>query len=252
MAISQLFNPGRPLTATDSAFITMTEITLVRHGQASFGSDDYDQLSDLGIQQARWLGDYFAERELVFDRVVIGSQRRHRQTAEGIVAALAQSLPFEQHAGFNEYDFQALFDAFCQQYPEQTDTGYSDRRHFYAVLRKALLAWSEDRLSAALPESWSAFNRRVEAAMDFATRPCDQSPAAGRQKVLLVTSGGPISMIMRQIMTLDTEHMIRLNLQVINTSVSRLLKTRSGTHLMSFNSIAHLDQPARMDSITYS
>ena len=113
------------------------------------------------------------------------------------------------------------------------------------------MAWSEDRLAGPLPESWNDFGNRVAAAMEFATQHSAEAPT-GRHKVLLVTSGGPISMIVKQIMTLDTEPMIRLNLQALNTGVSRLLKTRSGTHLMSFNNIAHLDQPARMDSITYT
>ncbi|WP_101758062.1 histidine phosphatase family protein [Oceanicoccus sp. KOV_DT_Chl] len=223
----------------------MTEITLVRHGQASFNSDNYDQLSPVGEQQAGWLGDYFAERDIQFDRIVIGSQLRHKQTATGISKALASAPEFEIHPGFNEYDFHALVHAFSTQYPEQLNTGYSDRRHFYALLRLALVAWSEDQLSAALPESWQAFTDRIVDAMTFAS-------SERQQKVLVVSSGGPISMIMKQTLALATEQMISLNLQVINASFSRLLKTRRGMQLISFNNIPHLDQPTRTDTITYS
>ncbi|HEX5612745.1 MAG TPA: phosphoglycerate mutase family protein, partial [Burkholderiales bacterium] len=48
----------------------MAELYLVRHAQASFGTEDYDRLSELGRRQARWLGEYFAERGMRFDRVV--------------------------------------------------------------------------------------------------------------------------------------------------------------------------------------
>ena len=34
----------------------MSLVYLVRHAQASFGARDYDRLSELGRQQARWLG----------------------------------------------------------------------------------------------------------------------------------------------------------------------------------------------------
>ena len=37
----------------------MSELHLVRHAQASFGSDNYDQLSDLGHRQSRLLGGHF-------------------------------------------------------------------------------------------------------------------------------------------------------------------------------------------------
>ena len=236
----------------------MTEITLVRHGQASFGSDDYDKLSELGEQQALWLGEYFGERKLRFDRVVIGSQLRHRQTAEGIVEGMAQgsvegraqSPGFEIHPGFNEYNFQALVEYYSTQYPEEINTGYDDRRHFYAILRKALMAWSEDSLAGAMPESWTDFCDRITAAMNFASTAQQQKP--GKEKVLVVSSGGPISMIMKQTLELSTHHMVSLNLQVINSSFSRFLRTAKNTHLLSFNNISHLDQLSRLDSITYS
>ena len=50
---------------------------MVRHAQASFGTDDYDRLSELGHRQSRWLGEYLAERQLTFARVVTGTLRRH-------------------------------------------------------------------------------------------------------------------------------------------------------------------------------
>ncbi|MGK0529545.1 MAG: broad specificity phosphatase PhoE, partial [Alteromonadales bacterium] len=50
----------------------MTDIYLVRHGQASFGKANYDKLSELGGQQAIWLGDYFKHRNVEFDAVFSG------------------------------------------------------------------------------------------------------------------------------------------------------------------------------------
>ena len=58
----------------------MAQFYLVRHGQASFGSDNYDQLSPLGHQQARWLGEYFAERDMQFDGLITGDLVRHQET----------------------------------------------------------------------------------------------------------------------------------------------------------------------------
>ena len=61
----------------------MAQFYLVRHGQASFGTDNYDRLSELGHQQARWLGEYFAERDMGFDALVSGDLVRHRPRAKG-------------------------------------------------------------------------------------------------------------------------------------------------------------------------
>ena len=49
----------------------MAELYLVRHAQASFGTDDYDRLSQLGHRQSRWLGEYLAED----DRQALGIAR---------------------------------------------------------------------------------------------------------------------------------------------------------------------------------
>ena len=96
----------------------MAELYLVRHGQASFGTDDYDRLSTLGEQQSVWLGEYLSERKIDFDHVIIGTQLRHRQTAEGICLGMGRAPAFALHAGLNEYDFYALYNALIKERPE--------------------------------------------------------------------------------------------------------------------------------------
>lgn len=225
--------------------MTVTDITLVRHAQASFGSDNYDQLSELGHRQARWLGHYYAERGIRFDRILVGAQQRHRQTAEGIRETLPGSPELETHSGLNEYDFQALYNCFARQFPEQLNSGHSDRRHLYTILRRGLNAWAREELSDPAMESWGAFNDRVEAAMH-----CAADTDGG--KVLVVSSGGAISMAIKQVLGLDAATAINLNMQTINSAFSTFLVTRSGRHLLNFNSIPHLDTPERRGSITLS
>jgi phosphohistidine phosphatase SixA len=50
---------------------------LVRHAQASFLSQNYDQLSARGETQARLLGEYWAKHNVAFDRVCSGPAVRH-------------------------------------------------------------------------------------------------------------------------------------------------------------------------------
>nr|WP_250636970.1 phosphoglycerate mutase family protein [Alteromonas stellipolaris] len=97
----------------------MTDIYLVRHGQASFGAANYDKLSDLGAQQSKWLGHYFKQRDITFDSVFMGDMVRHRETAEGIAKG-AGSLPQANiNSELNEFNFQAVATAFLTRYPDQ-------------------------------------------------------------------------------------------------------------------------------------
>lgn len=221
----------------------MAQFYLVRHGQASFGTDDYDRLSKLGEQQALWLGQYFRERDIHFDRVIIGTQLRHRQTADSICRGMGHSSAFNQHPGLDEYDFDALFAAVGAEHAELKQLASGDKRAFYRGLKQVLQLWADDKLAAA-PESWAAFGARVAAARSFIQR-------STAQRILVVSSGGPIGMMGRQVLQAPAQSAIELNLQVRNTSFSHYYFNQQSVQLASFNNIPHLDLPGRLDSISY-
>src|SRR5574338_803881 len=124
----------------------MAELYLVRHGQASFGADNYDQLSLLGREQGQLLGEYFAEREIVFDHVLLGTMNRHRQTAEAIFQGATEGASFTEHRGLNEYDFVALIDGLGDEHRELQLLAKQSKKDFYRALRQVLLLWMEDRI----------------------------------------------------------------------------------------------------------
>ncbi|MBL4803108.1 MAG: histidine phosphatase family protein [Emcibacter sp.] len=226
----------------------MAEIYLVRHGQASFGADNYDQLSDLGHQQSEYLGQYFTDRDINFDHIIIGTQHRHRQTAESILGhPLSDSAAdYDSHSGLNEYDFSVLYKAFMAQHPDtEAAAKEGNRRIFYQRLKLALKLWSEDRLTEDLPESWTDFKTRVADALTHI-----QNRVTGT--CLVVSSGGPISMAIGHILELNPPKIIDLNLQVKNTSFSHIYLGQDRMHLSCFNNIPHLDRMDRPDVITYS
>jgi len=70
----------------------MAVVYLIRHGQASFGKANYDQLSDLGHQQSIRLGLAWAERLPMFDKVYLGSMLRHKQTANNCLTAMKMTM----------------------------------------------------------------------------------------------------------------------------------------------------------------
>ncbi len=222
----------------------MGEIYFVRHAQASMGSDNYDQLSELGYQQARWLGQYFADRGLEFDHLAMGTLARHRQTAEAM--ADHWSLPETQlDAGLNEFDFQGLLKSYLLHHPDVQPPDRKDLRQIFSLLRKAMLAWSRDELSLELKEPYGDFSRRVADALE-------RIRTAAPRRALVVTSGGPISMTLKHIMGFDDETVVGMNLQSRNTGINEVYFDQRVTYVTSFNHVPHLDLPERRTAITHA
>lgn len=222
----------------------MAEFFLVRHGQASFGSDNYDQLSSLGAQQSVWLGEYFAERNISFDQIYIGGQVRHRQTAESISQGLGRSLDCIETPGLSEYDFHALYNALGSDYPEIKRLASGDKQGFYKGLMQVLKLWIEDRLTGTVPESWKEFSQRVAAARQ-------RIQQGGGRRVLVVSSGGAIATTASQVLQTPESMMIELNTQIINASFSHYYFNATAVRLASFNNVPHLDRLDRMTALTY-
>jgi len=214
---------------------------LVRHAQASFGTDDYDRLSELGWRQSRWLGEYFAERGVSFDRVVRGSLRRHAETLAGIGEGMGAGLACEENKGLDEYDSHALLRAYGGS---ETPQG-NDRRQHFRLLREALYAWTDGTPGGAPHEPFAEFRGRVLAAL-AAIR---ESKA---RRVLVMSSGGPISTILAEVLGMPARGVVDLNLQTRNTGISQLQSGASRIHCVSFNNVPHLERPGRSDALTYA
>lgn len=222
----------------------MAEFYLVRHGQASFGTDDYDRLSALGRQQSLWLGQYFAERGITFDQIIIGDQLRHLQTAEEICRGMGCSLSFTKYPELNEYDFHALYTEASKDNAELRNLAAGDQRDFYKGLKQVLKLWSTGRLTGPIPESWQAFTQRISHARHLIQR-------SGAQSLLVVSSGGAIGMMAQQVLGAPAETAIELNLQIKNASFSHYYFNEHTVRLASFNSTPHLDQLDRLHAMSH-
>lgn len=229
----------------------MSELVLVRHGQASFGADNYDQLSPLGHQQAQLLGQHFSSQQLVFDHVLKGSMYRHEQTLDSIFLGMTSdglSREYLTHSGLNEYDFVAMVRAFSLDYPNdelylETLKNPGDKKVYYKLLRRVLAVWGEGLLKN-VPETWAEFQQRV---MD--ARVLIHSLAEQGSRILAVSSGGAISTFIGSVLGLSTEKIFDLNLQTYNTSVSRFYFNTEKINLACFNEMPHFLQSP--ESITY-
>ncbi|MXN73138.1 histidine phosphatase family protein [Burkholderia sp. 4701] len=223
----------------------MAELYLVRHGQASFGADDYDRLSERGEQQGVWLGEYFARQGIAFDRVTCGTQHRHAQTVDAILRGMGRDdVRYDRHPGLNEYDFHGLFAAAAGEFPEIARLAAGTMKEHFRALRQVLQLWSEDRLSGAVPETWAQFQQRVADARAALRQ-------GGAQRVLVVSSGGPIAVTAQQVLAAPAASAIALNLQIRNSSISQYFFNADAFHLASFNGIPHLEEPERHAYRTY-
>jgi broad specificity phosphatase PhoE len=218
----------------------MSFVTLVRHGQANSGARDeegYDKLSELGHQQARWLGGYFRDAGERFARVYTGTLRRHVETAAGIEADCA--LPPVQDARLNE---MAYFDLATRIEEQHGLPIPKDREGFIEHLPKVFRLWQAGEIDNP-PETFEHFEARVREALE--------EIVAGDGRALVVTSGGLIGMAMRIIMRLDVEAMAHACLAIENSSLHRVQPLSNGLALTQFNALPHLDTPERAFARTH-
>ncbi|GFE90974.1 histidine phosphatase family protein [Steroidobacter agaridevorans] len=231
----------------------MSTIYLVRHGQASFGTDNYDQLSETGREQVRQLGNYFAGLGERIDRIYSGGLRRQTETAEIIAGSFAEATPpIALEPAFNEYDSDLILHTFARSLtPEQlAEAGWpglrTDRRKFQFFLERAARAWVEAQIEAEEMTPWRGFHGRIVAAMENIMR------SEGRSKTLIVsTSGGVIGTIVAHVMGLSNHLGIELNWAVHNASITRLIYSADKVSLSLFNGLPHLDRAELRHLITY-
>ena len=227
----------------------MGTLYLVRHGQASFGAADYDQLSDLGRRQSVRLGEHFAATGVQFDAILLGSLRRHAQTLDGIAEGLGLSAAQRAAAlvrpGLNEYDSEAVIAAIHPHKLEAPTSPEQYRQHF-RLLRDGLVQWMRGVTQPHGMPSYAAFVRGVTDALDHVR--VNHHGA----NVLVVSSGGPISTAVGHILGAPPESTVELNLRMRNSSVTEFAFTPKRHMLVTYNTLPHLHGLALRDWVTYS
>lgn len=223
----------------------MGTLYLVRHGQASFGADDYDQLSDLGRRQSLRLGQYFADRGLRFDAILAGTLRRHQQTLAAILEGMGEVADHTRWPGLNEYDSEAVIHAIHPAPLPRPDTPETYRQHF-RLLRDGLTQWMAGVVTPRGMPAYDDFVAGVTSALDHV-----RTNHHGKN-VLVVSSGGPISTAVGRVLHAPPETTIELNLRMRNTSITEFAFTPKRHMLVTYNALPHLDDAALRDWVTYA
>ncbi|HEV3166089.1 MAG TPA: histidine phosphatase family protein [Isosphaeraceae bacterium] len=234
----------------------MSSLVLVRHAQASFFEVDYDQLAPAGVEQARRLGAHWATLGLRFDEVYTGPRVRHRHTAETVGAALERAgLSWPTEVVLDQFDEHAVDRLLHGALTElrRGDRGLAplaeayqhaesrpDRQRTFQLLFEAVARrWCEGACEFPNVETWPAFQARVQSGLDRIL--------AGDQRgrrVAVFTSVGPISVALQRALGCADQKAIELGWRLRNASLTEFVFTRDRITLDSFNSVAHLDDPA--------
>ena len=220
----------------------MSVLYLVRHGQAAFDADDYDQLSELGFEQSRILGTALRPRIPSPDAVIMGSMRRHRETAEACLEAMGVKATPSISAKLDEYDHDEVV---FQLEPRWRDRSLmrselaregEPKRAFQRVFERAIQRWTSEPQSDAYPEPFTTFRARCEDALRALTSDLGHS-----KTVLVFTSGGPIALMMGSLLGLSAADSLRVQWRLVNAGVSKIVVGRTGPTVGSLNEHGHLE-----------
>ena len=231
----------------------MSLLFLVRHGQASFHGDDYDQLSARGVEQSRQLGVHWAKLNLTFDRVYVGPRRRHRQTLDAVAAVYRErglhwpapiELPeLDEHSG-QDVVTRSLPDlmqrdpiirGLKEKFRKDSDTV---QRDYLRVFQKVTRMWVRRELNLPDLEAWHEFRSRVQLGLTKITE-----AASSKKKIAAFSSGGPVAAAMGFALKLDDEKTLELSWVVRNAACTEFLFSRGRFSMVTFNAVPHLTDP---------
>lgn len=235
----------------------MSTIYMVRHGQASFGQENYDRLSPRGIEQSRILAAYLVRTGVRFDAVYSGEIARQQRTTQEIASFYAEKgIPMPERTvigALNEYDSKAIIAAFIGDLVAENPAlsadltqAYTSRKAFQRIFEPVMLRWAAGLQEKPGIETWGMVKERVTDALVRIMQENGRS-----RRILVVASGGTISAAVQYAAGIPDEATMRLCWQIANTSVTRFQYNNDRITLQSFNTYAHLEIEHDRELLTY-
>ena len=216
----------------------MSHLFVIRHGQANFNGDNYDQLSEKGWEQSRLLGERMANQELLWDHVVCGPKRRHRETMEAVSRAYeAAGRPFPEPVfvpGFDEHRGASVVVQYLEQRGQMPDKDTPDGfRQYFSMFEDISRRWVQGEIHAPDLESWSQFRDRVIGGLEDII-----NNRAG--KVAVFTSGGPVGLISAHSLGASDVKAMELSWKIRNTGYAEFLFKADRFSMVRCNATPHI------------
>jgi len=230
---------------------------MFRHGQASFGQDNYDQLSPTGYRQARLVAEHLRDLGITFDAVYTGALTRQKQTFQSMADVFDESddpLPTPvETADLNEYNstgvWQHYYPAITRDHPELEldETRLKQNpKQFQHVFTRIVQRWITDSHDPSGIESWRAFRSRIGAGLNTIIR----QEGSGKN-VMIFTSAGPVATAVQMATGMPDDRCIGISWQVLNASTTRFRYNTKEMTLVGFNDVAALERQGDPELLTY-
>lgn len=220
----------------------MATIYLIRHGQASFGADDYDKLSELGCRQAQVTGEYLRDCDIVFDAVYSGDLLRQRETTQLAIASQPGTVEHKVDSRFNEIQndeqVRHLVPEVIKTNPaiqQLMERGLSASKDYQKVIDAVFNYWVSPQCNDSRIQSWEDYSGGVRQALANVI----QEQGAGKT-VGIFSSGGTIATIVAQVLGLSGEDTYAFYEPIFNCSISQLFYSGNKVSLSYYNDCSFL------------
>jgi broad specificity phosphatase PhoE len=201
----------------------MSTIYIIRHGQASFGAQNYDQLSPLGYEQASFLGNHIHQLNLDIQEVVIGEMKRHAQTAENSLSKIGFSNAPIIDGKWNEYDHVEILSRYRSEY---ADIEFIKNEifqlpqpmvEFQKIFEGSMMRWASGNYPTEYKESWEEMRERTIVGLNTIKERLEPN-----KTILVYTSAGTISALLSKLLDLNVEEAFKLQWKIPNCSISSI------------------------------
>ena len=220
----------------------MADLLIIRHGQASFGADNYDQLSTLGQRQADLTGEFLSQSGVHFSAAFSGDLSRQRETGERILAQLedAPSLVIDPRLNEVQTDEQiaVMTPLLCEQDPRFATLiadMNKDSKSFQKIIETVFNYWVSPNCQVVGIQSWQDYSAGVVSAFEAARASAESGSTSA-----IFTSGGTIATLVGHVLGLSADRVYEFYEPVFNCSITRLIFNSRKCSLSTFNDVSHL------------
>lgn len=220
----------------------MAAIYLIRHGQASFGAENYDELSPLGRRQATLTGEYLASTGVQFDAAYCGTLRRQRDTAELALAAQPATPSLSVDARLdeirNDEHVEHLLPILAREREDVqalVDGGFSSSKQYQKVIDAVFNYWVSPQCDVPHIQSWDEYASGVRGALESII----SEQGAGKTTAVF-TSGGTIAVCVAAVLGLPGSATYQFYEPIFNCSITQLFYSGNRVSLSNFNDCSFL------------